>query len=103
MHRFAGEIFGAKATWDSLLDLDTWNSRWSVGNWRQRQYLADGEAGAEIATIRLCTHTGRPLGTPEYTACPERKRGERAPRRSDRSELRRDALGDGNFRIAATG
>jgi REP-associated tyrosine transposase len=52
------------AAGDSLLDLDTWNSRWSVGNWRQ--YLADGETEAEIATIRQCTHTGRPLGTPEF-------------------------------------
>ena len=49
---------------DSLLDMDMWNSRWSGDTWRQ--YLASAETEAELAAIRQCTHTGRPLGTPEF-------------------------------------
>jgi hypothetical protein len=49
---------------DSGLDLEMWNKRWSTGSWRE--YLAAGETEEEIAAIRQCTHTGRPLGTPEF-------------------------------------
>jgi len=31
-----------------------------------REYLAAGESEAEIAAIRQCAHTGRPLGAPEF-------------------------------------
>jgi plasmid stabilization system protein ParE len=30
------------------------------------EYLAAGETEAELASIRQCTHTGRPLGTQEF-------------------------------------
>ena len=41
-----------------------WNKRWSTETWRE--YLAAGETEREIAAIPQSTHTGRPLGTPEF-------------------------------------
>jgi len=41
-----------------------WSKHWSTEGWRE--FLASGESEAEIAAIRKCTHTGRPLGTPEF-------------------------------------
>ncbi len=49
---------------DTCLEMEMWNKRWSVETWRE--YLAAGEMEPEIAAIRQCTHTGRPLGTPEF-------------------------------------
>ncbi len=49
---------------DTGLDMEMWRMRWSMETWRE--YLAAGEAESEIAAIRQCTHTGRPLGTPEF-------------------------------------
>jgi len=46
------------------LDQDTWSKRWSAQSWRE--YLASGERQEEVAAIRECTHTGRPLGTAEF-------------------------------------
>lgn len=46
------------------LEMDTWKSRWSTGTWPQ--YLTAGEPTEEVAEIRRCTHTGRPLGAPEF-------------------------------------
>ena len=48
----------------TCLEIEIWNKRWSMENWRE--YLASGEVEAEVAAIRQCTHTGRPLGTPEF-------------------------------------
>jgi putative transposase len=49
---------------DGCLDMETWKDRWSTGTWRE--YLAEGESQGDVAEIRRCTHTGRPLGTPEF-------------------------------------
>ena len=32
----------------------------------RQEYLATVESDEELAAIRQCTHTGRPLGTPEF-------------------------------------
>jgi len=42
------------------LELRAWKERWSQENWKE--YLGTGEKLGEIAAIRRCTHTGRPLG-----------------------------------------
>jgi putative transposase len=54
---------GAAAAGDWLAMKD-WQSRWDVSSWRE--YLAAGEDESEIAAVRQCTHTGRPLGTEEF-------------------------------------
>ena len=38
--------------------------RWSSDSWQE--YLAAGATDAEVAELRQCTHTGRPLGTREF-------------------------------------
>jgi hypothetical protein len=37
---------------------------WDACSWRK--YLGAGETESELAAIRQCTHTGRPLGTAEF-------------------------------------
>jgi putative transposase len=49
---------------DSCLEMEMWNKRWSTQTWRE--YLATGGTEPEVAAIRQCTHSGRPLGTPEF-------------------------------------
>ncbi len=49
---------------DDFLNTELWNKRWSTEDWRD--YFAAGETEAEIAAIRGCTHTGRPLGSPAF-------------------------------------
>jgi putative transposase len=49
---------------DNFLDMGIWQDYWTAGEWRA--YLASGGAESEIAAIRQCTHTGRPLGTQEF-------------------------------------
>ena len=49
---------------DAMLETERWSKRWTVGEWRQ--YLADAESSADLNALRRCTHTGRPLGSPEF-------------------------------------
>jgi putative transposase len=49
---------------DACLDMELWSRHWSQETWRE--YLTVGETECEIAAIRQCTHTGRPLGGPEF-------------------------------------
>jgi putative transposase len=50
---------------DSCLEMETWSRRWSSESWRE--YLATPQTDAELAAIRRSTHTGRPLGSSEFT------------------------------------
>jgi len=66
------------------LELELWNKRWTAQEWST--YLAAGESGAELALLRQFTHTGRPLGTPEFVASLEQATLRLlAPRRRGRS------------------
>jgi len=49
---------------DTSLDMDLWRQCWTTATWRD--YLAAGATTAESEAIRESTHTGRPLGTPEF-------------------------------------
>lgn len=49
---------------DLVLDLELWSKHWSPAAWKQ--YLEQEGAEADVELIRQCTHTGRPLGTPEF-------------------------------------
>ena len=51
---------------DAMLELDRWCRRWTVSEWRE--FLADAESADEVRELRHCTHTGRPLGSPEFVA-----------------------------------
>ena len=46
------------------LELRMWKERWSKESWKE--YLGTGERPEEIAAIRQCTHTGRPLGAESF-------------------------------------
>ena len=49
---------------DTFLSTELWQTHWTNTSWRK--YLAEGETETVLASIRQCTHTGRPLGTQEF-------------------------------------
>jgi len=53
-----------KAEPDECLDMEPWRRHWSPASWQA--FLKAGETESELAALRQCTHTGRPLGTPEF-------------------------------------
>jgi putative transposase len=55
---------------DTFLSTALWQTHWTNTGWRK--YLAAGETETELASIRQCTHTGRPLGTQEFVHALER-------------------------------
>jgi putative transposase len=54
---------------DPMLEMERWRRRWSATDWSQ--FLADAQAVADVAALRHSTHTGRPLGAPEFVAALE--------------------------------
>jgi putative transposase len=56
---------------DGLLGMRLWQDHWTESSWRT--YLAVGEDQSELAAIRHCTYSGRPLGTAEFVRQLEHK------------------------------
>jgi putative transposase len=54
---------------DATVDLEPWREAWDSTGWSEYLF-GDGDA-AEVEAIRRCTHTGRPLGTPEFVGALE--------------------------------
>ena len=52
------------------VDLEPWRAVWSVSAWRT--FLDDEPADADGEALRVCTHTGRPLGSSEFVTALER-------------------------------
>lgn len=68
---------------DVCLAMETWRQRWSVSSWRS--FLGAGETESGLAALRQCTHTGRPLGTPEFIKTLEQEmKRQLAPRKGGR-------------------
>jgi len=61
----AGAHCGAGSP-DPMLEMQRWRRRWTEREWSR--FLADGEAAADGTALRQSTHTGRPLGSPEFVA-----------------------------------
>jgi putative transposase len=59
--------------WDGLVDLAPWSERWTLDEWRE--FLSATEFERESEAIRRSTHSGRPLGSPQFV---ERLEGELA-------------------------
>ena len=51
---------------DPLLEVERWRKRWTAVEWRR--FLDDGESAADVNRLRHSTHTGRPLGSPDFVA-----------------------------------
>lgn len=49
--------------------MERWRKRWTVPEWRA--FLAAAESSDDLSTLRQFTHTGRPLGSPEFVAALE--------------------------------
>jgi putative transposase len=54
---------------ESWLGIELWRKRWSAASWRE--YLEAGESQAALVAIRHNTHTGRPLGSAEFSRAVE--------------------------------
>jgi len=81
---------------DALLEMNNWQQHWNHKSWRE--YLAAQTTEAEHAAIRQCTHTGRPLGTPEFIAAlEERMRRKLAPKKGGRPETSRENRNQGEL------
>lgn len=75
----------------SGLEWSAWKRRWSSEGWKE--YLATGERPEEIAAIRQCTHTGRPLGAESFVRSLEEVTQRRlSPRKGGRPKA---AAGEG--------
>ena len=81
---------------DTFLSMDLWQGHWASTSWSE--YLASGETETELASIRQCTHTGRPLGTPEFIQALERTMARRlAPQKGGRPAKPRPDIGQTNL------
>ena len=49
-----------------MLEMERWRQRWTAHEWRR--FLGGGEAETDLRALRRCTHTWRPLGSPEFVA-----------------------------------
>jgi putative transposase len=68
---------------DVCLNMELWRRRWNETSWRK--FLEEGETEAEIADLRRCTHTGRPLGAAEFVeSLEQRTRRRLTPRKGGR-------------------
>lgn len=51
---------------DPLLEMGRWRKRWRAAEWGR--FIADAESAADVNRLRHSTHTGRPLGSPDFVA-----------------------------------
>jgi putative transposase len=51
---------------DPILEMERWRKRWAAGEWLC--FLTHAESATDLAALRRFTHTGRPLGSPEFVA-----------------------------------
>jgi hypothetical protein len=49
---------------DADLEMQRWRKRWNVREWRS--FFSEEDSPAALDRLRQFTHTGRPLGTPEF-------------------------------------
>jgi len=54
------------ASADEMLEMERWGKRWTSQEWAC--FLAAGESSEDVDRLRRSTHTGRPLGSPEFVA-----------------------------------
>lgn len=49
-----------------VLEMEHWRKRWTVAEWRA--FLVAADSSTDVGALRRSTHTGRPLGSPEFVA-----------------------------------
>ncbi len=55
---------------DAILEMKRWSQRWTPAQWVD--FLAAEESPTDLRELRRSTHTGRPLGTPEFVEALEK-------------------------------
>jgi len=77
------------AGFNPMLEMERWRRRWTAEEWRA--FLAAAGSEEEVAMLRRATHTGRPLGKPEFVAAlEEQTMRPLAPRKGGRPAKVRD-------------
>jgi putative transposase len=85
---------------DAMLEMGRWRQRWTVSGWRS--FLAEAESPAELDKLRQFTHTGRPLGSPEFVTELEASRSRPlAARKRGRRQIATPALRQLSFTSVA--
>ena len=82
---------------DAALDMQLWRQTWTPATWRE--YLDAAGSAEEVEALRRNTHTGRPLGAPDFVATLEKalnrrlraEKGGRPPK--EEHEVRQQAFG----------
>lgn len=54
---------------DAMLEMKRWSRRWTAAEWCE--FLSRAESPSAVTELRRSTHTGRPLGSPEFVAALE--------------------------------
>jgi putative transposase len=81
---------------DILLDIEPWRTDWQPATWRE--YLGATEASADADAIRRSTHTGRPLGHPDFVTQLEKTLQRRlVPKKGGRPPKRQILMGQEQF------
>jgi len=75
---------------ESWLGMEMWRGRWSAAS--SNEYLGAGESEATVAAIRYNTHTGRPLGSADFTRAIGKQRKRRLALQKRRLALQKRGL-----------
>ena len=85
---------------DPMLDMDSWRERWTPAEWGE--FLASAESEMEVRELRRSTHTGCPLGGPDFvTALEKSTMRPLAPRKPGRRKSSVTAANQRSFAVVA--
>jgi putative transposase len=70
-HWSSAHLHCATANTETWMTMQPWRNRWPADTWRD--YLNAGETESNLIAIRHNTHTGRPLGSAEFTRALEKE------------------------------
>jgi hypothetical protein len=69
-----------------MVDLSMWRRCWTEATWGQ--FLHAGEQPSDVAELRRCTFSGRPMGSSAFVEELEQKPGRKlAPRKTEKDKL----------------
>ena len=70
---------------DACLTMEPWSAQWTIARWRDFLSQGETESQLQLSAIRQATHTGRPLGAPEFVeALEERMHRRLSPQKGGR-------------------
>ena len=84
--RSSAALHCGKALPDATVDLSMWRRAWTELTWQR--FLGEREEPSDIAELRRCTFSGRPLGSAAFLEALENKTGRKlAPKKPAKLEM----------------